>query len=86
METIVLFLVASACACAPVCFIRLGFRDPPEPWWFTPVLLLVMGIIIVFLGGVNLLSGISFPAVLAQILTVFVIAWGGWVLLALRRG
>lgn len=86
METIVLFLVASACACAPVCFIRLGFRDPPEPWWFTPVLLLVMGIIVVFLGGVNLLGGIAFSAPFDQILTALIVAWGGWVLLALRRG
>jgi hypothetical protein len=84
METIVLFLVASATACAPVAFVRLLFRD--EPWWLTPVLLLVMGVVVLLVGGVDLLGALAFPAVLAQILTVFVIAWGGWVLLALRRG
>jgi hypothetical protein len=86
METIVLFLVASATACAPVAFIRLLFRDPPEPWWLTPLLLLIMGVVIVLVGGVNLLGALAFPLLLAQILTVFIIAWGGWVLLALRRG
>jgi hypothetical protein len=86
METIVLFLVASACACAPVAFVRLLFRDPPEPWWLTPVLLLLMGVLIVLVSGVDILGALAFSAVLAQVLTVFVIAWGGWVLLALRRG
>jgi hypothetical protein len=86
METIVLFLVASACACAPVAFICLLFRDPPAPWWLVPALLLVMGVVIVLVGGVNLLGALAFPLLLAQILTVFIIAWGGWVLLALRRG
>ena len=84
METIILFLIASACACAPVCFIRLAL--PPEPWWLTPVLLLIMGIVIVLIGGVDLLGALAFPPVLAQILSALIIAWGGWVLLALRRG
>lgn len=86
MDTIVLFFLASAAACAPVAFVRLLFRDPPEPWWFTPALLLVMGIIVVLVGGVNLLGALAFPSALAQILTALITAWGGWVLLGLRRG
>lgn len=86
METIVLFLIASACACAPVAFVRVLFRDREEPWWLTPALLLVMGIIIVLVGGVNLLGALAFPSVLAQILTALITAWGGWVLIGLRRG
>jgi hypothetical protein len=86
METIVLFLVAGACAAAPVAFLRLIFHASPEPWWFTPLVLLLMGVVIVFLGGVNLLAALAFPAVLGQILGVLVVAWGGWVLLGLRRG
>lgn len=86
MDTIVLFFLASASVCAPVAFVRLLFRDPPEPWWLAPLALLVMGVVVVLVGSVNLLAALAFPLLLAQVLTVFVIAWGGWVLLGLRRG
>jgi hypothetical protein len=86
METIVLFLLASAVACAPVAFVSLALRHRDESWWIVPACLLLMGVVVVLAGGVNLLSALAFPPVLAQILTALVIAWGGWVLLGIRRG
>jgi hypothetical protein len=87
MEIIVLFFVASASACAPVAFIRHAlYHDAQEPWWFTPACLLLMAVLIVLVGGVSLMDGIAFPLVLAQVISVLIVGWGGWILLALRRG
>ena len=87
MDIITLFLACALLAAAIAAYLRLAFRSTPEPFWFTPLVLLIVGLLCVFLGQVDLLKAAAgFAGVVGQIATALIIAFGGWVLLGLRRG
>jgi hypothetical protein len=88
MDMLILLVLTSLLAAAVAAYGRLLFTGagagrPPEPFWFAPVVLLIIALLVVFVGNVNVTP---FPSVVGQLASALMIAFAGWLWLGWRRG
>lgn len=83
MDMLILWFLSSVLAAGITAYLRLLFTGrPPEPFWFAPLVLFLVAIILVLLGGANATT-IAGPV--GQLCSAIMIAFGGWMLLGWRR-